>query len=179
MFLYSFRLKTIQKSLAALKFEKNNILSVQKGRVFNNELIKRLAPLIKYKFTKVNSSQRVAFKISNASGSPYLQGDTFLTSEGLHWRLTALRSVHWGIEYFSVSGEPWNLVLQKGQVYKQRYWKGSTQLAQDIVNWMIFENILPVASRKLLEPSPNLLIVKDKKNLENTLSQTLKNVCSS
>jgi len=161
---YSFQLKTIQKSLVALKFKQKNIFNAKKGRIFNNDLVKRLAPLIQDKFSQVNSNQRVSFKIYNASRKLYLQGDTFLTSEGLNWRLTALQGIKWGIEDFSVSGEPWILVLQKGQAYKQRYWKGSTQVAQDIVNWVIFENVLPTSSRKLPEPSPNPSPIKDKKS---------------
>lgn len=160
---YSFQLKTIQKSLVALKFKEKNIFNVKKGRIFNNDLVKRLAPLIKDKFSLVNSKQRVSFKIYKASGAVYLRGDTFLTSEGLHWRFTALRGVKWGIEDFSVSGEPWILVLQKGQTYKQRYWKGSTQIAQDITNWVVFENVLPITSRILPEPNPNPSPLKDKK----------------
>lgn len=155
---YSFRLKTIQKCLVALRFKEKNTLNAQKGRVFNNDLVERLAPLIKDRFSRANSNQRVAFRISNASGKAYIEGDTFLTNEGMHWRLTAIRSVHWGIEDFSVSGEPWGLILQTGQTYKQRYWGASTKIAQDITNWVIFENILPTASRKLPEPvqkSPN------------------------
>jgi hypothetical protein len=152
---YSFQLKTIQKSLVALKFKEKNIFNVKKGRIFNNDLVKRLAPLIQDKFSLINSNQRVSFKVYNASRAVYLRGDTFLTSEGLHWRFTALRGVKWGIEDFSVSGEPWILVLQKGLAYKQRYWKGSTQIAQDITNWVVFENILPTSSRKLPEPAPN------------------------
>jgi hypothetical protein len=163
---YSFRLKTIQKCLFSFKFKETNTLNAHKGRVFNNDLVKRLAPLIQDRFTKANSNQRISFKISNASGKAYLQGDTFLTSEGMHWRFTALRSIKWGIEDFSVSGEPWILILQKGQAYKQRYWQGSTQVAQDITNWVIFESILPTASRKLPEPTPNRSPLKDKKNLK-------------
>ena len=64
---YSFQLKTIQKSLVALKFKQKNILNVKKGRIFNNDLVKRLAPLIQDKFTQANSNQRVSFKIYNAS----------------------------------------------------------------------------------------------------------------
>jgi hypothetical protein len=149
---YSFRLKTIQKSLVALRFKKKDIFNVQKGRVFSNDWVKRLAPLIQGKFSQANPKQRIAFKISDASGAPYFRGDTFLTPEGLHWRFTVLRGVRWGIEDFSVSGEPWVLLLQKGQAHKQRFWKGSTQVAQDIVNWVIFKNILPVASQKLSSP---------------------------
>lgn len=160
---YSFQLKTIQKSLVALKFKQKNILNVKKGRIFNNDLVKRLAPLIQDKFTQANSNQRVSFKIYNASRKLYLRGDTFLTSEGLNWRFTALRGIKWGIEDFSVSGEPWVLVLQKGQAYKQRYWRGSTQIAQDITNWVVFDEILPTASRKLPEPAPNPSFMKDKK----------------
>lgn len=161
---YSFRLKAIQKSLVALKFKEKNIFNVKQGRIFNNALVKRLAPLIQEKFSQANLSQRISFQISNASGSTYIQGDTFLTSEGLHWRFTVLRGVQWGIEDFSVSGEPWVLVLQKEQAYKQRYWKGSTQLAQDIVNWVIFKNILPTSSRKLPESASHPSTQKDKKS---------------
>ncbi len=161
---YSFSLKTIQKSLVALKFKKKNVFSVQNGRILNNEWVKRLAPLIQKKFSQANSSQRVSFKIYQASGTIYIRGDTFLTPEGLHWRLTILRGIKWGIEDFSVSGEPWVLVLQKGQVYKKRYWKGSTQVAQDIVNWVIFENISPNVARKLPEPAPNPSTQHNKKN---------------
>lgn len=160
---YSFRLKTIQKCLLSFKFKETNTLNAHKGRVFNNDLVKRLAPLIQERFTQANSNQRISFKISNSSGKAYLQGDTFITSEGMHWRFTVLRSVKWGIEDFSVSGEPWVLILRKGQTYKQRYWQGSTQVAQDITNWIIFENILPIASRKLPEPVPI------RSPLENTL----------
>ena len=150
---YSYRLKTIQKSLVALKFKKKDIFNVKKGRIFNNDLVKRLAPLIQKQFTKASSNQRVAFKIFNASRSTYLEGDTFLTAEGLHWRFTTLRDIRWGIEDFSISGEPWVLVLQKGQTYKQRYWKG-TQVAQDIVNWVILQNIPLSDSRRLPELPP-------------------------
>jgi hypothetical protein len=163
---YSFQLKTIQKSLVALKFKQKNILNVKKGRIFNNDLVKRLAPLIQDKFTLVNSNQRVSFKIYNASRKLYLQGDTFLTSEGLNWRFTALRGIKWGIEDFSVSGEPWILVLQKGQAYKQRYWRGSSKVAQDITNWLIFDKILPTASRKLTEPTQNRLPLKNEKHFK-------------
>ena len=159
---YSFRLKTIQKCLLSLKFKEKNTLNAHKGRVFNNDLVKRLAPLIQERFSQANSSQRISFKISNASGKAYLQGDTFLTSEGMHWRFTALRGVRWGIEDFSVSGEPWALILHRGQAYKQRHWQGSAQVAQDITNWIIFEKILPTASRKLPEPVPNRSPLKDK-----------------
>ncbi|MBL7021038.1 MAG: hypothetical protein ISR86_10915 [Nitrospinaceae bacterium] len=161
---YSFQLKTLQKSLVALKFKKKNIFNVKQGRIFNNALVKHLAPLIQKKFSQANSSQRISFQIPNASGAAYIQGDTFLTSEGLHWRFTLLRGVKWGIEDFSVSGEPWILVLQKEQAYKQRYWKGSTQLAQDIVNWVIFKNVLPTSSRKLPEPASHPQTQKDKES---------------
>ncbi|MFT4577241.1 MAG: hypothetical protein ACI8PD_000443 [Nitrospinales bacterium] len=161
---YSFRLKTIQKCLASLTFKEKNTLNAHKGRVFNNDLVKRLAPLIQDRFSRANSNQRISFKISNASGKAYLQGDTFFTSQGLHWRLTALRGVRWGIEDFSVSGEPWGLILQKGQTFKQRFWQGSTQVAQNITSWIIFETVLPVASRKLQEP------VQKPSNLKNKIS---------
>jgi len=171
---YSFRLRTIQKSLVSLKFKKKNLFNIQEGRIFNNDLVKRLAPLIQNKFTQVNSSQRVAFKISDVSGKVYTRGDTFLTSEGLHWRFTTLRGVKWGIEDFSVSGEPWILVLRNGQAYKQRYWRGSMKVVQDIFNWVIFENVFPVASRKLPEPAPNLSDQKDKKSSTNSTVSDIK-----
>lgn|GEM_PF-644603 len=171
---YLFELKTIQKCLVALKFKKKDIFHIQKGRIFNNDLVKRLAPLIQDKFTQVNSNQRVSFKISNASGTVYLRGDTFLTPEGLHWRFTALRGVPWGIEDFSISGEPWELALQKGQAYKQRYWKRSTLVVQNIVNWVIFENILPSSSRKLPELALNPVIQKDKKSSNKSTASDIK-----
>lgn len=171
---YSFQLKTIQKCLVALRFKEKNTLNAHKGRVFNNDLVKRLAPLIQDRFSRANSNQRVAFKISNASGKAYIQGDTFLTPEGMHWRLTALRSIKWGIEDFSVSGEPWGLVLQKGQTYKQRYWGGSTKIAQDITNWVIFENVLPISSRKLPEPVQKLSNQKNKESLKKPVFTDIK-----
>ena len=171
---YSFRLRTIQKSLVSLKFKKKDLFNIQEGRIFNNDLVKRLAPLIQNKFTQVNSSQRVSFKISDVSGKVYTQGDTFLTSEGLHWRFTTLRGVKWGIEDFSVSGEPWVLVLRKGQAYKQRYWRGSKKVVQDIISWVIFENVLPVASQKLPEPAPKLSDQKDKKSSTKSITSDIK-----
>ena len=168
---YSFQLRTIQKSLVALRFKKKDIFNVQKGRIFNNDLVRRLAPLIRDKFSQANSNQLVSFEISNASGKPYIRGDTFLTSEGFHWRFTALRSVQWGIEDFSVSGEPWVLVLKKNHSYKQRYWKG-TQVAQDIMNWVVFEIVLPVSSRRLPEPVPHRSVQQKKRpSKKHTVSE--------
>ncbi len=149
---YSMPLKTIQKSMASLVYKKKDLFNVQSGRVFSADLIQRLAPLIAKNFARANKDQRISFKVVDSAGKIHTRGDTFLTPEGLHWRLTAVKRERWGIEDFSVSGEPWKLVLQKDQTYKQRYWRGSRKVAQDIGAWVICKNILPEKSRVMREP---------------------------
>ncbi|MEK9630077.1 MAG: hypothetical protein VW455_13790, partial [Nitrospinota bacterium] len=56
----------------------------------------------------------------------------------------------------------WALIPAKGQGYKKRYWRGLSEVAQDIPNWIIFENILPVEPRKLPKPPLNPSSLKDK-----------------
>ncbi len=64
--------------------------------------------------------------------------------------------------------------MQTGQAYKQRYWKGSTQVAQDITNWIIFENVLPTSSRKLPEPAPYTSPMNDKNLLKRHTPSDIK-----
>jgi hypothetical protein len=57
---------------------------------YNSAAVKLLAPLVKNKFSKVNSIQRFKLETYKASVAVYLRGDNFLTSEGLRWKFNAL-----------------------------------------------------------------------------------------
>ncbi len=161
---YSFRLKTIQKSMGLLKYRKKSFFGQDQKRIFKNEVIKKLAPKIKRNFEQADSNQRVSFEIFSRSGKKFIKGDTFLTPQGLNWRFTILRWEKWDIDSFDVTGEPWVLVAQKDQAYKKWFWKKSKRVSRNITNWLIFKNISPISSNILPTLRPSISIQKKQSN---------------
>jgi hypothetical protein len=72
----------------------------------------------------------------------------------LNWRFEIIRWEKRDIDSFEMTGEPWVLLPQKNQTYKKWRWKKSKRVSRDITNWLIAENILPVASNILPERQP-------------------------
>ncbi len=150
---YAFDLKHMVKILSSLAYQKRDISWSNKRRVFNSDIVPKLAPLIVEQFARTNPDQRTVFQLKNSAGKIVLQGDTFLTSEGLHWRMTVVQKRRRKVDDFSVAGESWRLVPLNNQSYKtkQRF-KG---LVEDITNWIVFPEILPKPSKVLPLPSPD------------------------
>lgn len=151
---YAFSLKTIQQSMAALGYQERTVSWSKKKRVFNNEAIKILGPMILKRFAQADSNQRIVFKVLSPSGRVITLGDTFLTPLGLHWRFTVMSRVRRKIDDFSVMGDSWKLVLRKGLVYKKKMRKDLNNLVQDISNWMVFPKIRPVKARLVKKSTP-------------------------
>ena len=151
---YSFSLEVIQKSMESLFYKQKSLLGSKDGTVFKKAIIKTIAPIIIEKFKRADKNQKVAFEIYSRSGEKFIQGETFLTSEGLNWRFKILRWEKRGIDSFEMAGEPWILYPQKNQTYKKWRWKKSKRVSRDITNWLIAENVLPVYPNTLPGPPP-------------------------
>jgi len=151
---YSFSLDTIQKSMRSLFYKQNSLLSSKEGEIFKTAVIKTVAPKIIKQFKRANTNQKIAFEIYSRSGKKFIQGETFLTSQGLNWRFEIIRWEKRDIDSFEMTGEPWVLLPQQNQTYKKWRWKKSKRVSRDITNWLIAENILPATSNILPEPQP-------------------------
>lgn len=149
---YSFSIKTIQQSMASLVYQERLLSWSGKKRVFGGKAIKILGPMILKKFAEADSTQRVAFKTLSPSGRIATRGDTFLTSQGLHWRFTVINRSRRKIDDFSVMGDSWRLVAQKGQAYKKKTREELNNLTQEISNWVVFPKIRPVKARLIKKP---------------------------
>ena len=68
-------------------------------------------------WAQAEPGERVAFQISTRGGPALLQGDTFLTDAGMHWRLTVLNRKTRPLGDFNLASEPWRLVPLPGQRY--------------------------------------------------------------
>ena len=154
---YSFSLKTIQESMRSLFYEQKSLFSSKEGEIFKKGVIKTVAPVITEKFKRANKDQKIAFEIYSRSGKKFIQGETFLTSQGLNWRFEIIRWEKRDIDSFEMTGEPWVLFPQKHQTYKKWRWKKSKRVSRDITNWLIAENIIPIASNILPEQQPTEL----------------------
>lgn len=151
---YSFSLKTIQESMRSLFYKQKSLLSSKEGEIFKKGIIKTVAPVITKKFKRANKNQKITFEIYSRSGKKFIQGETFLTSQGLNWRFEIIRWEKREIDSFEMTGEPWVLLPQKHQTYKKWRWKKSKRVSRDITNWLISENILPLATNILPERQP-------------------------
>jgi hypothetical protein len=148
---YRFDKTTLFQSMSSLAYQKRGVSWSNKRRVFNSIVAKKLAPLILEKFSFANPDQRIIFQVKNETGKNLLKGDTFLTTEGLHWRMTAIQKSRRTVDDFSVSGDPWRLVPLANQTYKTK--ENIKNLVQDITNWIIFSRIKPGPDRILQLPS--------------------------
>lgn len=167
---YRFEQITLIKSLSSLAYQKRGLSWSNKRRVFNAAVTRQLAPIILKEFLLVNPDQRVTFRIKNAPGKTILEGDTFLTNEGLHWRMTKIQKIKRKVDDFSVSGNPWRLVPLTHQTYKTK--EEYKNVVQSITNWVIFNQIRPhperrmeipsLSKEKLLPPSPKRLDIKNR-----------------
>lgn len=147
---YRFDKITLIKAISSLAYQKRGISWSNKRRVFNATVTRRLTPIIREKFSLANPDQRVVFRIKNAPGKTILTGDTFLTNEGLHWRMTAIQKIRRTVDDFSVSGDPWRLVPLTHQSYKTK--ENIKSLVQDITNWIVFNQIKPDPERIMRLP---------------------------
>ena len=154
---YSFSLKTIQESMRSLFYKQNSLLSSKEGEIFKTAVIKTVAPKIIQQFKRADKNQKIAFEIYSRSGKKFIQGETFLTRQGLNWRFKILRWEKRDIDSFEMTGEPWVLLPQKHQTYKKWRWKKSKRVSRDITNWLIAEDIIPIASNILPEQQPTEL----------------------
>jgi len=151
---YAFSLKAIQWSMSALGYQERAVSWSKKKRVFDNETVKILGPMILKKFAEADANQRVVFKVLSSSGGLITRGDTFLTPLGLHWRFAVMNRVKRKIDDFSVMGDSWKLVLRKGLTYKKKMRRDLNNLVQDISNWVVFPKIRPVKARLVKKPVP-------------------------
>ena len=151
---YSFSLKTIQEGMRSLFYKQKSLLSSKEGEIFKKGIIKTVAPVITEKFKRANKNQKITFEIYSRSGKKFIQGETFLTSQGLNWRFEIIRWEKRDIDSFEMTGEPWVLLPQKHQTYKKWRWKKSKRVSRDITNWLIAEDIIPIAANILPERQP-------------------------
>ena len=154
---YSFSLKIIQESMRSLFYKQKSMFSSKEGEIFKSRIIKTIAPVITEKFKRANKDQKISFEIYSRSGKKFIQGETFLTRQGLNWRFKILRWEKRDIDSFEMTGEPWVLLPQKYQTYKKWRWKKSKRVSRDITNWLIAEDIIPIASNILPEQQPTNL----------------------
>jgi len=148
---YRFDNITLIKTISSLAYQKRGISWSNKRRVFNTAVTGRLAPLILKNFSHANSGQRIVFRVKNVAGKTILAGDTFLTTEGLHWRMTAIQKLRRKVDDFSVSGDPWRLVPLTHQSYKTK--EEIKNLVQDITNWIVFNQVKTDPERIMRLPS--------------------------
>ncbi len=148
---YRFDKTTLFKAMSSLAYQKRGVSWSNKRRVFNTVVTQRLTPMILQNFTLADPDQRITFRVKNAAGKTTLMGDTFLTTEGLHWRMTAIQRIRRTVDDFSVSGDPWRLVPLTHQSYKTK--EKIKNLVQEITNWIVFNQIKPDLER-IIHPSP-------------------------
>jgi hypothetical protein len=165
---YRFDKTTLIKTMSSLAYQKRGISWSVKRRVFNDAITSRLAPMILKKFSLADPDQRVVFRINNSNGKSILAGDTFFTTEGLHWRMTAIQKTRRTVDDFSVSGDPWRLVPLTHQSYKTK--EKIKNLVQEITNWIVFNQIRPDPER-IIQPSP---FSEEKQDPPATLSLGIK-----
>jgi len=142
---YRFDKTTLIKTMSSLAYQKRGVTWSNKRRVISTTLTRRLAPMILEHFSLADSDQRITFRVKSARGKTILAGDTFLTTEGLHWRMTAIQKTRRAVDDFSVSGDPWRLVPLNHQSYKTK--ENIKNLVQDITNWVVFDQIKPHPER--------------------------------
>ena len=155
--------------MASLVYQERFLSWSGKKRVFGGKAIQIMGPMILKKIAMADSTQRVIFKALNSSGRVVTRGDTFLTAQGLHWRFTVMNRSSRKIDNFSVMGDSWELVAQKGQTYKKKTREGLNNLTQEISNWVVFPKIRPVKSRLIKEP-----VHPSAEAPENTISGRIK-----
>lgn len=147
---YRFDITPLIKTLSSLAYQKRGVSWSNKRRVFNTAVTRLLAPGIQKNFSLANSDQRIVFHVKNSAGKSILAGDIFLTSGGLHWRMTAIQKIRRTVDDFSVSGDPWRLVPLTHQSYKTK--ENFKNLVQDITNWIVFKQIKPDPERIMQLP---------------------------
>jgi hypothetical protein len=152
---YAFPLSTIQQSMASLVFNEQSIFGPDKKRIFKNELIKKIAPEFVSRFKEAGPGEKIAFEIYSRSGKKFIQGDTFLTPQGLHWRFTILDWEKRGFDNSDISGVPWTIVPQDNQEYMKWVWKKSKRVSEDLTNWIVLKNVVPIAANVLPAPLPS------------------------
>lgn len=148
---YRFDKTTIIKAMSSLAYQKRGISWSNKRRIFTTSVTQRLAPMFLKNFSLANTDQRITFQIKNAAGKTTLRGDTFLTTEGLSWRMTAVQKIRRTVDDFSVSGDPWRLVPLSHQTYKTK--ENIKNLVQEITNWIVSHQFRPDPER-IIQPSP-------------------------
>lgn len=148
---YAFNLKTLQKFMLSLAYQERNVSWSAKKRVFSSHDIQVLAPRIKEQFALSSKKHRVTYQIKNSKGKTLLKGDTFLTSQGMNWRITTINRSKREIGDFSLMGDSWRLVPLTGQKYKTH--ERQKNLIQDISNWVLFINFHPNPKHILKKPA--------------------------
>jgi hypothetical protein len=144
---YQIELSIIERSMASLAYQRKGFSWTNNRRVFASTFINQLAPQIVHRMSTANDGQRITYQIESSSGKFLLRGDTFLTTAGLHWRVTVLNGQKRSVDGFSITGESWKLSPLKNQAYKTR--RPFKNLIQDMTNWIVFVNILPEKSKRL------------------------------
>jgi hypothetical protein len=147
---YQMKLASIKRSMARLAYQNKNFSWSNKKRVFPSTFIHQLAPQIVDQMSKAHDGQHVTYQIESYAGKILLRGDTFLTTKGLHWRITVLNGKRRKVSDFSITGESWKLTPLKDQAYETR--RPFKNLVQDMTNWIVFQNIRPEQSKRLPVP---------------------------
>ncbi len=166
---YRFAKTTLIKTLSSLAYQKRGVSWSNKRRVFGDAMTPRLAARVIETFALAGPDQRIAFRVQDATGKTILMGDTFLTTGGLHWRMTAIQKIRRTVDDFSVTGDPWRLVPLTHQAYKTK--ENIKGLVQNITNWMVFDRIKPDPERIIKRPP----ISKEKQNAPALQSLDIKN----
>ncbi len=151
---YAFTLKAIQRFMQSLAYQKRAVSWSSKKRVFPSRDIQILAPEIKKHFAQASKNHRVTYQIKNANGKIRLEGDAFLTSQGMNWRITTINSATRKTDDFSIMGASWRLAPLTGQKHKTH--ERLKNLAQDISHWVIFTRFHPNPKRVLKEPAAKI-----------------------
>jgi hypothetical protein len=133
-------------AMRRLAYQRRGLSWSGKMSVFPAPLRKRLAPLIARQWAKADAGERVRFQVTAPGGKILLQGDTFLTAKGMHWRLTAINFKKRPLGDFHLTGEPWRLVPISGQDYlmRQRF----QSLDEELTNWLVLKAFRPDPKRK-------------------------------
>jgi len=144
---YSTDLRSLQQSMYSLAYQTRNFTWSRKKHVFSPALIRKLSPLIKNEFAQAEATEKINFKIRDISGRTLIEGDTFLTQDGLNWRITSLAGNKRRVDEFNLFGGSWKLASLKGQNYKKKNFL--FLFKKNITNWIVFHQKKTTAKLKL------------------------------
>jgi len=135
----------IAEAMRRLAYQKRGLTWSGKKSVFPKPVLEELAPLIAGEWARAGAHERVAFSVTAGGKKPLIKGDTFLTGEGLHWRITVLNGKPRPLGDYHLASEPWRLVPITNQHYHRR--ERYKSLLEDMTNWLVLPGFRPDAGR--------------------------------